>query len=377
MWLEKLGVRKVINAWGTVTLIGGTTVSPEAIDAMREASKVYMDMKDLHKKAGDYIAKLVGGEAACVTSGATAGLILATAACMTGGNLEKILSLPKVPSNKNGLLVQNVHHNAFLSSLRTAGADVRFFGTEKETTASDFEKAIDDTLAGVMYFVFDPQPGVLPLGEVVRIAHKHNLPVIVDAAGELPPPENLQNFTRTGADIVVFSGGKGLGGPSDTGLVLGRKDLIETIIRLQYYEYVGIDTIALLGRSMKVSKEDILALTAAVSQYVKADHLSELKHWEGKVDYMIAELSRSKKLPPPQKVYPKYGHSVRPLVIPRVALDFNKVSWTNAAEMSDRLKKLDDPIYVYVKENILYLNPQCLQDDEEKIVAAQLLKLAD
>ncbi len=376
MWLEELGVKKIINAWGTVTLIGGTTESDEVIDAMREASKVYVDMKDLHRKAGDYLAKLLGVEAVCISSGATAGLVLATAACMTGSNTQRILNLPSIESNRNKILVQQLHRNAFLSSLRTAGAEVKMFGSTNETTAGDLEKAIDGNVAGVMYFVFDPQPGVLSLSEVVKIAHQHGIPVIVDAAGELPPPENLRNFYAMGADVVVFSGGKGIGAPNDTGLVLGRRDLIDTIVRLQYYEYVENQTIALLGRSMKVSKEDVLAVVAAVTQYVKRDHAAEMKHWEKKVDYLVSELSKSKNLPTPQKIYPAFPHSVRPLTIPRVALDFNKASWTNAAELSDKLKAGDPSIYVYVKDNILFLNPQCLQDDDEKVIASKLLVLA-
>jgi len=376
MLLEELGVKKVINAWGNVTLLGGTTMSDEVVDAMREASKVYVDVKDLQKKAGDYIAKMLAVEATCIVSGATAGLILSTAACMTGGNTERILSLPKISNDRNRILVQQLHRNAFISSSRTAGADVALFGGKNETTEADLENAIDHSVAGVMYFVFDPQPGILPLDLVVKISHKNGIPVIVDAAGELPPMENLKKFTSTGADLVVFSGGKAIGGPNDTGLVIGRQDLIETIVRLEYYEYVGNEPIALLGRSMKVSKEDILALVTALTQYLKRDHSAEMKFWEEKVDYMIHELSKSKKLPAPQKVYPSYDHAIRSVTIPRVAIDFSKSSERmSAAEISDKLKMSDPPIYVYVKDNTLFLNPQCLQDQEEKIIVSQLLEL--
>ncbi len=376
MLLEEIGAKKVINAWGTVTTLGGTTMSGEVIEAMREASKVYVDMKDLQKKAGSFIAEMLHVEAACISSGAAAGLVLATAACITGGDTERILDLPKASYNRNKIVVQKLHRNAFINILRTAGAEIIRVGSEKGTTARDFEDALDDTVAAVMYFVFEPQPGALPLEEVLKISHRKGVPVIIDAAAELPPVQNLEKFAKMGADLVVFSGGKAIGGPNDTGLILGRKDLIETCMRLEYYEYVGSETVALLGRPMKVSKEDMLALVMALRQYLQRDHNEEMKLWEGKVDYMVSELSKSK-LPKARKVYPGSGHSVRPLVIPRAAIDFNEsTTGMKAEEISEWLKAGDPPIYVYAKDNVLFLNPQCLQDQEEKIIVSKLLELS-
>jgi L-seryl-tRNA(Ser) seleniumtransferase len=371
--LDEIGVKKVINAWGTVTVLGGTTMSDEVLDAMKEASKAYVDMKELHKKAGEYIARLLNVEAACITSGATAGLVLALATCITGGDRERILKLPGT-EGKNRVIVQQVENNAFINILQTAGAEIFRIGSEKETTAQDLERALDETVAAVMYFVFDPRPGVLPLDQVLKISRAKGIPVIVDAAAELPPMENLRKFVGMGADVVVFSGGKALGGPSDTGLVLGRKDLVETIVRLEYYENVGNQTVALLGRSMKVSKEDILALVKALQQYVEKDHNQEMKDWETKVDYMVSALSKSK-LPPARKVIPGSGHGPRPLVIPTVAIDFK--GWMGSAEeMKEKLRSGDPSIYVYLKDNVLFLNPQCLQDDEEKTIVKRLLALS-
>ncbi len=376
MLLEEIGAKKVINAWGTVTTLGGTTMSGEVIEAMREASKVYVDMKDLQKKAGSFIAEMLHVEAACISSGAAAGLVLATAACITGGDTERILDLPKASYSRNKIVVQKLHRNAFINILRTAGAEIIRVGGEKETTARDFEDTLDDTVAAVMYFVFEPQPGALPPEEVLKISHRKGVPVIIDAAAELPPVQNLEKFAKMGADLVVFSGGKAIGGPNDTGLILGRKDLIETCMRLEYYEYVGSETVALLGRPMKVSKEDMLALVMALRQYLQRDHNEEMKLWEGKVDYMVSELSKSK-LPKARKVYPGSGHSVRPLVIPRAAIDFNEsTTGMKAEEISEWLKAGDPPIYVYAKDNVLFLNPQCLQDQEEKIIVSKLLELS-
>ena len=374
--LEEIGVKKVINAWGTVTVLGGTTMSNEVIEAMREASKVYVDMKNLHNNAGNIIAKMLNVEAVCISSGATAGLVLATAACITRGDTEKILALPKSNYSKNKVVVQTLHRNAFVNILRIGGAELIQVGSETGTKPKDLEDVLDDTVAVVMYFVFDPQPGVLPLQEVIRLAHKKSIPVIVDAAAELPPVANLTEFTRMGADLVVFSGGKAIGGPNNTGLIIGRRDLIETCLRLEYYEYVGSDTIALLGRAMKVSKEDILAIVTALRQYLERDHDKEMKSWEEKVDSMISGLSKSR-LSKARKEYPGSGHGPRPLVIPRAAIDFNENKiGVNAQEISEILRAGDPSIYVYVKDNVLFLNQQCLQDQEEKIIVSRLIEIS-
>lgn len=375
MLLEELGIEKVINAWGTVTVLGGTTMTDDVIEALREASTIYVDMKELHKKAGDLIARLIGVEATCVTSGATAGLILATAACITGGDRQKILDLPKADVRRNKVVVQRLQRNAFVNVLRTSGAEIAEIGSEKETTPRDLESVLNESIAAVMYFVFDPQPGVLSFQEVVRIAHGKGVPVIVDAAAELPPSENLTKFTNMGADVVVFSGGKDIGGPNDTGLVIGRRDLIETCMKLQFYEDVQGKTVALLGRSMKVSKEDIFALTRAIQSYLQKDHVEQMRIWEEKTDYMVSKLSKSG-LPKVRKIIPGSGHGPRPLVIPTVSIDFNETSsGMNADEMSQKLRAGDPPIYVYTKDNALYLNPQCLQDNEEKVVVSRLVEL--
>lgn len=375
MLLEELGIEKVINAWGTVTVLGGTTMTDDVIEAMREASTIYVDMMELHKKAGDLIARLIGVEATCVTSGATAGLILATAACITGGDRQKILDLPKADVRRNKVVVQRLQRNAFVNVLRTSGAEIAEIGSEKETTPRDLESVLNESIAAVMYFVFDPQPGVLSFQEVVRIAHGKGVPVIVDAAAELPPSENLTKFTNMGADVVVFSGGKDIGGPNDTGLVIGRRDLIETCMKLQFYEDVQGKTVALLGRSMKVSKEDIFALTRAIQSYLQKDHVEQMRIWEEKTDYMVSKLSKSG-LPKVRKIIPGSGHGPRPLVIPTVSIDFNETSsGMNADEMSQKLRAGDPPIYVYTKDNALYLNPQCLQDNEEKVVVSRLVEL--
>jgi len=373
MSLKELGVKPIINADGCATLLGGSTIGDEAIEAWKDAAKVYVDMKDLHKKAGRYLAGLVGAEGAYVASGATAGLVLSTAACVTRGELENILTIPE-PTSSNEVVVQRLHRYAFVPALRLAGAKIIEVGNEYATKPEDLEQALTDRTAAVMYFVFDPQDGVLPLDRVIQIAHSKHVPVIVDSASELPPVENLRKFLAMGADLVVFSGGKALGGPNDTGIIFGRSALIEICARIgpHNYETVGSETRTFVGRPMKVGKEDILSLIAAFRSYLRRDHQAEMRRWERMAELMTVELKQTG-FSAIRVMYPSFGHSVRPLTIARVEIDFdNAGSGITANQVAEELKAGDPPIYVYTRNNKVYINPQCLADGEDVVIISRL-----
>jgi len=287
--LEELGVRKIINAAGTLTMLGGTTLSDEVLEAIQEASRVYVDMSVLHVKAGEFIARLVGAEAAYITSGAAAGLVLSVSACLTRLEESKMTMLPRLSGK---VLVQKAHRNMYDYNLELSGAEIVEIGTEKGTSPEDLERAIGSDTAAVVYFVFDPQENILALDTVLEIAHRHQVPVIVDAAAELPPRDNLRKFIRMGADLVLFSGGKDIGAPNDTGVILGRKDLVKLCMRLGPHSYEKTDSgmRIYIGRPMKVSKEDILGLVSALKLYFQLDEDEKMRRWERKVDFLVSEL---------------------------------------------------------------------------------------
>src|SRR5579872_738336 len=224
--IKELGIKPVINCAGTLTVLGGNTVDPEIIDAMKEAAGSFFDMPELHRKAGEYIAGLLGVEDAFIVNGAEAGIVLSLAACMTRGDISNMVKLPGTGGMKDEVLVQSLHRNMYDYPLGFTGAKIVEVGSESGTNGEDFEKAITNQTVATVYFVYDPKKGVLPLPEVSRICHERNIPVIADAAAELPPKENLTWFLKQGADLVVFSGGKDIGAPNDTGLIVGRKDLV-------------------------------------------------------------------------------------------------------------------------------------------------------
>jgi uncharacterized pyridoxal phosphate-dependent enzyme len=372
--IEELGLKPIINAAGNLTVLGGTTLDKEIVDAMIEASKVYLDMNELHIKAGQYIAKLLGVEDAYITSGAGAGMALAVAACMVRDRPDRLGTFPHVEDLKHEVIVQKKHRNFYDYIIEIPGAKIVEIGTELETTEDDLKNAINEKTCAVMYFVFDPMDGVLPLTRVVEVTHRYNVPVIVDAAAEVPPKENLRKFYEMGADLVIFSGGKDIGAPNDTGIILGRKELVQLCRRLGPHSYEKVDdkTRIYLGRPMKISKEDILAVVAALKKYLSMDENERIKNWERKVDYIISELVRNG-VRNVSKIYPSgFGHS-RPVCIPRV--EIQPPDNITADSLLRKLREEDPPIYAYTFMDKLYISPQCLRDGEEKIVAEKIIKI--
>jgi len=372
--IEELGLKPVINAAGTLTLLGGSILDEDVTNAMIEASKVYIDMNELHIKAGQYIAKLIGVEDAYITSGAGAGIALSVAACIVKDRPDRLGTFPHVEDLKHEVIVQKKHRNFYDYIIEIVGAKIEEIGTETQTTEEDMRRAINNKTCAVLYFAFDPQEGVLPLDKVVKIAHEFNVPVIVDAAAELPPRENLKKFYDLGADLVLFSGGKDLGAPNDTGLILGRKELVQLCRRLGPHSYEKVDdkTRIYIGRPMKTSKEDILAVVAAVKKYLSINEAEKLKKWEDKVEYILSKLTDAG-IRNVRKFYPTgFGHS-RPAIIPRV--EIHPTEKMGVDEMQKKLREGDPPIYAYTFDDKLYISPQCLKDGEEKVVAERLIKI--
>ncbi|MHB1317052.1 MAG: aminotransferase class V-fold PLP-dependent enzyme [Anaerolineae bacterium] len=274
---DEIGVRPLINAGGTLTRLGGSLMLPAVVDAMASAAQHFVDMDELHIAAGRRLAQLVGVEAAHVCGSATAGIALMTAACMTGTDPARIAQLPDSPGHTNRFLVQRAHRNPFDRALLLTGGRL----IEVDADAGALAAAIDEHTAGVYYtFAWFCTQEALSLPQVAAIAHAAGVPVIVDAAAEVPPASNLNRYTAEGADLVVFSGGKGLRGPQASGLILGRSDLVEAC-RLNDCPNMGI------GRAMKVDKESVAGLVKAVELYVSADHAAEMAAWERRVQVML------------------------------------------------------------------------------------------
>jgi L-seryl-tRNA(Ser) seleniumtransferase len=256
-YYDKLGVTKIINAAGTYTALTASIMPPSVQAAIAQASKHPVRLAELQKAAGEYLAKHLQCEAALVTAGAASGLTLATAACITRGNATAIEKIPAdMAGLKNEVIVQKGHRNDYDHALLNCG--VRFVEVE---TLAEYERAFGDKTA-MAHFFNAAEEGVISREQWIRVAHAHQVPCLNDAAADVPPISNLWNYTKMGFDLVTFSGGKGMRGPQNAGLLLGRKDLIDAAVAN------AMPISATIGRGMKVSKEQIVGMVAAVDWFL-------------------------------------------------------------------------------------------------------------
>src|SRR5579863_42143 len=256
-YYDKLGVTKIINAAGTYTMFTASIMPPSVQAAVARAAKHPVRLGELQKKAGEYLATKLKCEGALVSAGAASALTLGTAACMTVGNRKSPDLLPTdVSTLKNEVIVQKAHRYGYDHAMKNCG--VRIVEVE---TLEDYERAFTDRTVMTNFFNA-AEEGQIGREEWIRVAHKHGVPCFNDAAADVPPISNLWNYTQMGFDLVTFSGGKGIRGPQNAGLLLGRKDLIEAAA----WNNSPFDET--VGRGMKVAKEQIIGMVAAVDWFL-------------------------------------------------------------------------------------------------------------
>jgi L-seryl-tRNA(Ser) seleniumtransferase len=277
-YYQKLGVTPFINAAGTYTALSASTMSEEVQAAIALAAKQPVNLNELLDASGEYLAKRLRCEAALVTAGAAAALVLGTAACVTQGNDSAILNIPTdMSALKNEVIVQKTHRYGYDHALRNCG--IRFVEVE---TLEQYEQAFNDHT--FMTHFFNAGEGQISREDWVRVAHQHGVPCFNDAAADVPPISNLWNYTQMGFDLVTFSGGKGLRGPQCTGLLLGRKDLIDAAKK---NNSPNSNTI---GRGMKVAKEEIIGLVAAVDWFLSQDDAAMEAEYRKRAERIAAQL---------------------------------------------------------------------------------------
>ena len=283
---RRLGVAPIINATGSVTRLGGTRTRPEVLAQMAGAASVMVNIDQLNEKAGAEIARLTGAEAGLVTSGAAGGLLLQAAACIAGGDPARMQRLPDDTGGMpNEIIIHTMHRFPYDQAYRAAGARLVEIGNYLFTHPWELEAAINARTAAVAYLCAPfTSRRALPLARVCEIAHRHNVPVIVDAASMLPPRANLRRYLNDGADLVIYSGGKGVRGPQGTGILCGRADLIDAA-------RANGSPAQFLGRPMKVAKEEILGLTTALAMFVDEDEDAEMAYYHTLARRVVDRLS--------------------------------------------------------------------------------------
>ncbi len=270
----RLGVRPVIHGSGTTTRYGGSLLRPETIEAMREAAQVLVNIDELNAAAGAAIARMLGAEAALVTAGSASGLVLQAAACITGDDAARIARLPDVTGLRHEFVIQRAHRFSYDQSYRVPGGVLVEIGLGRRTMPYELENAIGPLTAGVIFVVspFTSPPGILSFEETCRISHARGVPVLVDAASMVPPRDNLFRFLRGGADLVIYSGGKGIRGPQSTGILAGRRDLIRAAT-------LNASPNQAIGRAAKTSKEEIVGLVNALELFLAEDEKAEMERF--------------------------------------------------------------------------------------------------
>jgi L-seryl-tRNA(Ser) seleniumtransferase len=359
----RLGVTPIINASGSVTRYGGTRTRPEVLEVMADAATVLVEIAELNEKAGEVIARLTGAEAGFVSSGAAGGLVLQAAACIAGKDPAKMHRLPDSRGMKNEIIIQNMHRFNYDQAYRAAGGKLVDIGNARTCSAWELEAAINENTAAVAY-LFSPFTSrrVLPLEEVCGIAHQHGLPVIVDGASTLPPRANLHRYLDAGADMVILSGGKGVRGPQGTGILFGRKDLIEAAAAIASPNQF-------LGRPMKVAKEEVVGLITALELFVEEDEEAEMGHYCGIAQQVVDALAEVPGLDIALE------HDTIDYLIPTAVMRFTD-DWRGPTRdhVATALEKGEPPVYLHKLGNPdeLAVDPLNLLEDEVKTVISRL-----
>ena len=388
---ERLGVAPIINATGSVTRLGGAPMPPAVLDAWRRAAAEAVPLEQLQAAASRKLAMHTGAEAGIVTSGAAAALTLGAAAILAGLDLKKMECLPHTAGFADQIIIAREQRSGYDHAVRAAGARLVEVGFHeivagagvRRAEAWEFNAAIDDQTAGVYYsYGADARP---PLAEVIDVAHRHGLPVLVDAAGQLPPRENLKSLTAAGADLVAFSGGKAIRGPQSSGILVGRRNLIasaalQMLDMDDHYELWNppadfIDKSKLggmprhgVGRGMKVSKEQIAALLAALDLFVSGAYDDELAQQHACLQTIAAALRDTPAL---CAVIEADDGQTPPLLEITVASAPGRC----ALEICRRLRTGAPPIYVGHGElaaGKLVIHPLCLTPEQSTIIGRRL-----
>jgi len=359
-------VRTVINAFETMSSVGGTKIRPEALEAMRRAAGSFVFLNELNAKVGERIAALTRNEGAVVTNGALAGMLLATAACLRRANpdMQRPIALP-ASWHKDEVIVQRSQYSPYVPGITQVGARIVEIGYTQQTTPEwVFEGAITERTAAIFYTAGRPyERFAVPLDRVIAIARAHDLPVIVDGAALLPPIENLWRFTEAGAALAVFSGGKGLRGPQDSGVVVGLKALTKEIHHMNSPNHG-------LGRAFKSSKEDVAGFLVALEIALKEDEPATYREYMRRAEMLRDGLSGLENAT--TYILPD-GRQGQPC--PRTVVQLAPDCGLARGDVVRELAAGDPAILVGELDedaNAFYLTPRSLSDEEIKLVVREV-----
>ncbi len=359
---DELGLPRVINASATLTRLGGSRMPPPVVAAMAAAAESFVDLDRLQERVGARIAELTGNEACYVSSGAAAGIAVAVAACIAGTDPARTFVFPALDGvERTKVIIHRSQRNGYDYAARQTGARI----VEIEGTADALVAALSERTACVLWFAgVNYAENALPIEEVVRIAHARGVPVLVDAAAQIPPVSNLGRFTRDcNADAAIFSGGKGLRGPQSSGLVLGTKEIVAGCRANGNPNHS-------LGRPMKVGKEELAGILAAVEWSLAQDEPATLARYEATVQRLIDGVADIPGVTA-ERVYPSEAGQPHG----RAVVHINSPCPLNRDEVVAALWNATPQIAVgthRLSDDAIALNPQTLEPGEDEVVLAAL-----
>jgi D-glucosaminate-6-phosphate ammonia-lyase len=369
---ERLGVKPVINAQGNMTLLGGSILATDVQDAMAEANECFVEMQELLAKSGQLVAGTLGAEAALVTSGCFAALVLGAAAIMAGQDPAKIAQLPDTTGLKNEFLIQQPMRYSYDRSVGVAGARLIEVGDRSgfsgRRPAGQLEAAITPRTAGLLYLAqAEGRPGTIALADAVAIARRRGIAVLVDAAAEVYPLDRMTGVVQSGADLVCF-GAKYFGSPHSAGLLCGRKELIDAAVR---HNFIGFETEAnrSLGRGYKVDRQEVVATVVALQRWFEMDHTARLALQERRIQ-VIAEALAGLPHVQTESTWPRQG----PWKRLRVTLDEAALG-RSAVAVAQAARAGDPSIWVGAEGDQLSLSVHTLREGEDRIVGERLRQL--
>ncbi len=358
-FFKELGLRTFINAAGTYTSMTGSLMPKEVIEAISYGASEYVNLDELQDKVGERIAELLNCEYATVSSGAFGAMSIGMAGVMCGMDTKKVKQLPNTDGLKNEVILQESHTIGYAQALTNVGAKL-----VKVKTAKQLEKAITNKTVMLWFLNANTEQGDIKWEEFVALGKKHNIPTFNDCAADVPPVENLFRFTKMGFDMVAFSGGKGLRGPQSAGLLLGKRKYIEAA---RLHTPPRGETI---GRGMKVNKEEVLGMLAALEMYLKKDHKSEWKMWESQIQ-LISDSATSIDGVKSEIHVPKHANHV-----PSLRIKWNqKLVKISPDEVRKKLREGHPSIQTVGDSKTIGITTWMMVPGQERIVAKRLKEI--
>lgn len=386
---KPFAVRPIINALGTFTRVGGSLMPAEVLDSIREAAGHFVCLEELQAAAGREIARLLQAEAAYVTSGAQSALVLSVAACLTRLDAAAMDRLPRTDDRPNEVLMARFHRNHYDHAIEAAGGTIVTVGSEEDCSPEDYVAAINDQTVAILYLPW--REDRLSFADVLEVARRHSIPLLVDAAGACDDPRNLTRFSSAGANLVCHSGGKHIRGPQSSGIVCGDRDLISAIawqhLDMDFTpevwtappELLSADQLKFvprqgIGRGYKAGKEEIHGLVTALRLYFERDHSAEKREARRKLDAIafqlsdVPEISTSLTLPAtPDSGFPTLTITIDSKRTGLTGIDFIRALKAGTPSIHPGERKL--------AEHAVVIHPFNLQLGDETAIAARIREI--